>query len=320
MNKPRTSMACLAALFTFVAHPALGEWVCWSDHQDDRIRCAQPDGSQLTDLFSNLGKPLGMALDAGNNRLYWTDGDVDRVVAVDLIDYANPSTLVQLPLGSGIRGMAVAPSLGKIYWVAENLLPQARIQRANLDGSDVEDLPIQPGSFFDVAVDETNGALYWIEGPRIWRGNLDGTGAVAIITDADEPYYMALDRSAGRIYWTNFGNNTIGSANLFDGSDREVPFSLLDQPIGIVIDAPSAKLYWTLNSGEVQRANLDGTGLETVLTTAAGTWDITILQQIPITGAIPAASSWGLLILALTMLSAGTVVLGGKRGVRRCQV
>ncbi|MCH9002239.1 MAG: hypothetical protein IIC02_06665 [Planctomycetes bacterium] len=320
MNKPRTTMAYLAALFMLAARPAMGEWVCWSDQQDDRIRCAQPDGSQLTDLFSNLGKPLGMALDAGNNRLYWTDGDVDRVVAVDLIDYANPNPVVQLPPASGIRGMAVAPSLGKIYWVAENLLPQARIQRANLDGSDVEDLPIQPGSFFDVAVDETNGALYWIEGPRIWRGNLDGTDAVEIITDADEPYYMALDRAAGQIYWTNFGNNTIGRANL-DGSGREVLFAgLADQPIGIALDPTTEKLYWTINSGEVQRANLDGTGLETVLTTAAGTWDITILQQIPITGAIPAVSSWGLLILALTMLSAGTVVLGGKRGVRRCQV
>ena len=317
-------MACLAGVFMLVARPASGEWICWSDHEDDRIRCAQPDGSQMTDLFSNLGTPLGIAVDGVNDRLYWTEGDSDQVVAVDLIDNANPNPVVQLPLASGIRGMAVAPAIGKIYWVAENLLPEARIQRANLDGSYVEDLPISPASFFDVAIDETNGYLFWIEGPRIWRGNLDGTGAVEIITDADEPYYMALDRAAGQIYWTNYGNNTIGRANL-DGSSREVLFpGLADRPIGIALDPATEKLYWTINSGEVQRANLDGTGLETVLTTAAGTWDIAILQQIPNMGVVPvpapASSAWGLLILALTILSAITIVFAGKRGVRRCQV
>jgi len=302
------------------ARPALGEWVCWSDHQDNRIRCVQPDGTQLTELYGNLGKPRGIALDEVNNRLFWTDGDFDQVVAVDLVDYAHPQPLVQLPAASGIRGIAVAPSIGKVYWVAESLVPQPGVQRANLDGSGVESLPIPPGSFFDVAVDETSGSLFWVEGPRIWRGNLDGTGAVAIVTDANEPYYMALDRAAGRIYWTNFGNDTIGSAN-FDGSGRDVPFAgLVDRPIGIVLDPVTEKLYWTLDSGEVQGANLDGTGLETVVATAAGTWDIAILQEIPITGAVPAASSWGLLILALTMIAAGTVVLGGKRSGRRCRI
>lgn len=318
MVATRYFLGAIAVLYALHPGSAAAEWICWSDHHDDRIRCAQPDGSQVTDLYVNLGKPLGMALDTVNGRLYWADGETDQVVVVDLVDFASPTALVQLPFASGLRGMGIAPSIGKVYWVAEDL---QKLQRANLDGSAVEDLAIPPGSFFDVAIDETNSALFWIDGDQIWRSDLDGANRVAIISDADQPYYAALDVAAGKIYWTNFAANSIGRANL-DGSERDVPgvvSGLASRPIGIALDLPRGKMYWTLESGEIQRANLDGTGVETVLSTASGTWDISILDSIPNTHAVPAATTWGLVILTLMILSAGSIVLGSRKGGRPCE-
>jgi outer membrane protein assembly factor BamB len=108
--------------------------------------------------------------------------------------------------------MAIAPSAGKIYWVAENLNGGV-LQRANLDGTGVETLPIGEaplsGSFFDVQVDEAGDALYWTNGSQIWRGDLEGKSRAAIIGDTDQPYYLALNLQDGKIYWTDFSRNEI---------------------------------------------------------------------------------------------------------------
>ena len=42
---------------------------------------------------------------------------------------------------------------------------------------------------------------------------------------------------------------------------------LLDEPYGIALDVPNGKMYWTeRETGEISRANLDGSGVENLLT------------------------------------------------------
>ena len=295
---------------------AQAEWICWSANQDERIQCAQPDGSMQLELLGGLGKPMGMAVDQINGILYWGEREPERIMSLDLNGDGIPTELVSLGVNVDVRGVAVALSIGKIYWVTENNM---KIQRANLDGTDVEDLPIAPATYFDVIVDDTTGTLYWTAGSEIWRGALDGTSASMIIGDNDQPYYFALDLAAGKIYWTDFGAFEIGRANL-DGSEREIPgpiTGLSSRPLGISLDSASGKVYWTLESGAVQRANLDGSGIETVLANLDSSWDVDILQSIPASALIPTVSSWGLVIFALALLTAGTILRRGSVDIRR---
>ena len=312
MDLSRMLFAILAVAVVGPLPSASAAWMCWTADGENLIQCAQRDGTGQVDLLATAGKPQGIILDTINGKLYWAEHEPERIMVVDLEGVTNANVLVELGIGAGLRGIAVAGSLGKVYWVAEEV---GKIQRANLDGSQVEDLPVGLGSFMDVVVDETGGMLYWTNGDQIWRGNLDGTSGAPIISDNTTPYYLALDIGAGHIYWTDFDANTIGRANL-DGTQRVVPppiQGLASRPIGLVLDLGEGKVYWVLESGAVQRADLDGGNLETVTDAMESTWDIALLPSLPIVGAVPAVSSWGFVVFALMLLCAGTILFGGKR-------
>ena len=189
---------------------------------------------------------------------------------------------------------------GKMYWAGGN-----GIGRANLDGSDVETMLYEgfkirgPES---ITLDVVAGKMYWTEwGPagRTWgymrrefnddsignptyeihRADLDGSNieTLAIFPDAPEPtdgklYRKApeptsitLDVTDGKMYWTD-SSHAIYRANL-DGSNAEPFFTGGGNPWGIALDIPGNKIYWTEHEAQkVQRADLDGTNVEVLLT------------------------------------------------------
>ena len=126
---------------------------------------------------------------------------------------------------------------------------------------------------------------------------------------------MALDLAAGKIYWTDFAANEIGRANL-DGTQQEIPApitGLVDRPIGIAFNPIDQKVYWTLESGTVQRADADGSNVETVLDGLESTWDITFVAEVGVPDPIPAASTWGLVVMVIVVCITGTLVLLRRR-------
>jgi hypothetical protein len=138
-----------------------------------------------------------------------------------------------------------------MYWMASLTLYQpARIQRANLDGSQVEDLVLgartSVGPRWSVALDVAGGKMYWADDTFAWgvrRANLDGSNLEKVVTTtAGEPQQLALDTGAGKMYW--------------------------------VIDSPPAK---------IQRANLDGSNVEDVVTTGLSAPGRLGLNRIPAT-------------------------------------
>ena len=113
------------------------------------------------------------------------------------------------------------------------------IQRANLDGSQLEELTryIGPGrgGFNDIVLDVAAGKMYWSvydadnDGSgRIQRANLDGSQMENLITGSPgsrRPSGLALDVGAGKMYWGNTfrgdeGTSSIQRADL-DGSQIE---------------------------------------------------------------------------------------------------
>ena len=170
-----------------------------------------------------------------------------------------------------------------MYWTDSGT---DKIQRANLDGSNVEDLVTQgldiPGS---IALDVSGGKMYWTdEGTdKIQRANLDGSNVQDLVTQGlDYPWGIALDVSGGKMYWTDWGTDKIQRANL-DGSNIEDLVTRtqgLRDPGSIALDVVGGKMYWVnWGTDKIQRANLDGSNIKDLVTRTqglAGPWSIAL--------------------------------------------
>ncbi|MBV7329206.1 SMP-30/gluconolactonase/LRE family protein [Chloroflexi bacterium TSY] len=113
--------------------------------------------------------------------------------------------------------------------------------------------------------------IYWVDADinRILRANSDGTGKEELITSGlPGPIGIAADTVGGKIYWVDNSVNQIQYANL-DGSDvKPLIFSGLRNPLDITLDTIENKIYWVEGapSRKIRRADLDGTGVETLVT------------------------------------------------------
>lgn len=124
-----------------------------------------------------------------------------------------------------------------------------------------------------MALDIAGGKMYWTEEftHRIRRANLDGTGMQTLVMDSSmTPMGIALDIGAGKMYWTDsqsFNPGVLKRANL-NGSAVETLVTGLDDPWAVAIDSEDGKVYWSdSGTNRIQRANLDGSGLENIITT-----------------------------------------------------
>ena len=162
-----------------------------------RVRRANLDGTGIEDLAegATLGfqNPYGIAVDPDLGKVYWTSRGSGAAIWRADLDGANPESVVgglSNPLDVKIDG-----SGGKLYWTDNNT---NTIQRANLDGTDVEELA-SGFTTFGIALDPPAGKIYWTRGSSIQRANLDGSSVEDIITSFNVGVRMlalepALDR------------------------------------------------------------------------------------------------------------------------------
>ena len=169
------------------------------------------------------------------------------------------------------------PSLTDVYmyWVD---VVENKIQRANLDGTNVQDIATGFGRPVSIAVDIASGKMYWTDRDRndltdqagrssIHRANLNGTNVETLIIGGPSvKEAIALDPVEGKVYWVDWldgSDDKIYRANL-DGTNVEDVITGLANPRGLALDLSRGKMYWT-NNGGLQRANLDGSNLEDIL-------------------------------------------------------
>lgn len=77
--------------------------------------------------------------------------------------------------------------------------------------------------------------------------------------------------NAQTIYWTDIGSSRIQrlDLNAGEGVDDLLTTGQVFTPVGIALDAAGGKMYWTestLADFMIQRANLDGTNVELLVT------------------------------------------------------
>ena len=148
-----------------------------------------------------------------------------------------------------------------------------RILRATLNGTYVENVAIGSPLPFGIAVDVAGGHIYWTEAGTgsIQRANLDGSNRRPLVRSSF-PFGIALDVAGGHIYWTNLLAGSIYRANL-NGANVQILVTGLAGPSSIALDIANRKMYWTdwdNFTDRIQRANLDGSNIETLIPTGSG--------------------------------------------------
>ena len=202
--------------------------------------------------------------------------------------------LAVLALGVALNLVAAAPQVARMYWTdaASPMAGDGKIQRANPDGSTIEDL-VTTGLTMPtgIALDIAGGKMYWTNaavpfaGSKIQRADLNGDSVEDLVCAAGcrvtstltLPYGIALNVAEGKMYWTDAAGNKIQRANLNGSSAPEnlVTTIVLTKPVGIALDVAGGKMYWTEQGnaskpdGKVQRANLDGSAPENLVVTTA---------------------------------------------------
>ena len=174
-----------------------------------------------------------------------------------------------------IIGTASTTPPAQMYWTIAKAGASA-IQRANLDGSQVEDLVTTglslPGG---IAVDLAGGKMYWTDWglDAIYRADLDGSNVEPLITGSTPAHGVSLWTQQAakclddRFYWRVDGE--IQCANL-DGSNVQTLVTGLYWPQYITLDVAGGKMYWTVaeaGASAIQRADLNGANVENLVTT-----------------------------------------------------
>ena len=162
--------------------------------------------------------------------------------------------LICLLLTNAIQGICYGQENSKIYW-----MEKVGIRRANLDGSNVEDVKMMTHFKTDMALDSLKQKIYWVNSStaQIQRANLDGTNVESIITG----YTLPPEGGGMSIRCENL--TCQGTASPDGGTTIQLSHEQLNRPYSITIDTNANKIYWSnWHIDIIQRSNLDGTEIE----------------------------------------------------------
>uniref|UniRef100_A0A8C6T432 Very low-density lipoprotein receptor n=1 Tax=Neogobius melanostomus TaxID=47308 RepID=A0A8C6T432_9GOBI len=201
-------------------------------------------GSMYTKLKSLSGR-RHMTLLACNNTLYWAQQGLMSIYRFPVDGKPQDAQLV-LEASSPISGLAVDWIHGLLYWPSADA---GSIQVSLLDGSVQQYLLTGLDKPCAVAVDPTQGVLFWAEcgkNPKIVKSSLDGRSRKTLVsTLIHRPVALSLDMPRQLLYWVDQGLRRISRVNL-EGHHRKTVVEsngFLDQPSGLSLF--EGFVYWS---------------------------------------------------------------------------
>jgi hypothetical protein len=178
-------------------------------------------------------------------------------------------------LGVWLAASAMAHA-GGVYWTDRGA---SQLKRMNFHGSNLQTIAlsgavVSPGSNIrGLAVDASSDRIFWADNgvDRLLRANLNGSNSVILytITGGNSfPADVRLDLANQFLFWCDQTRNRIQRSTLAGAAVTDaITNAAATGPYFLDLDVPGGKIYWgDFNGSSIFRANLDGTGRETLLT------------------------------------------------------
>uniref|UniRef100_A0A2I3LF72 EGF-like domain-containing protein n=2 Tax=Papio anubis TaxID=9555 RepID=A0A2I3LF72_PAPAN len=246
------------------------------------LRSPNPSGFSCTCPTGINLLPDGKTCSPGMNSFLIFARRIDiRMVSLDIPYFADVVVPINITMKNTIA-IGVDPQEGKVYWSDSTL---HRISRANLDGSQHEDIITTGLQTTDgLAVDAIGRKVYWTDTGtnRIEVGNLDGSmRKVLVWQNLDSPRAIVLYHEMGFMYWTDWGENAKLERSGMDGSDRTVLISNnLGWPNGLTVDKASSQLLWAdAHTERIEAADLNGANRHTLVSPVQHPYGLTLLDS-----------------------------------------
>lgn len=189
-------------------------------------------------------------------RLYWTDPGADKIQRAWVGDPEIEDVVTE-----GLdepHGIALDVAKDEMYWADAG---KDLIQRSTLEGMNIEDLVLDGLSLpVGIALNLPTEAMLFTDAEysKIYSSDMDGEFVQSLPVSMTAPQGLALAPELDRLYWIDTAG--IHLTDLTNDSDMLL-IPLETQAFAIALDTSGGKLYWT-EEGSIQRANLDGTGIE----------------------------------------------------------
>ncbi|MFK8101274.1 MAG: T9SS type A sorting domain-containing protein [Saprospiraceae bacterium] len=260
----------LCFLLSFTLQTQAQDFMFWADYHSGQIfkyKFNAGEDSQLL-LSEDITNPGSLIIDKESSTLYWTDRGTNTIESYDLVNEVR-TVLVDSDLLEP-RGITLDKVNQKMYWVD---LGTNKIQRANLDGTNVEDL-ITGGIIqepHDIQLDLTAGKMYWTDraADKVMRADLNGTNAETLVnTGISNLSFILLDVEKGVFYWGDTFNGRLSRASL-DGSNvillnGQFPSG---SPYRIEFNDARNRLFFSdITNGKIYSCDLGGLDIQLELT------------------------------------------------------
>lgn len=204
--------------------------VCWTDHGLEMIQCINYNGTtssianKVGIVTTGLVSPDGLAIDWLTHKIYWTDGETNRI-EVATLNGQYRKVLYWEDIDQP-RAIALVPQESLMFWTDWGEVP--KIERAGMNGDHSTRTVIVKENIFwpnGLTVDFSTRTLYWLDGRLKFIESMDFTGHKRKrILDKGVLYPFALSLFKNVLYWTDWKTWSI---HIFDKSSGNGPREMI---------------------------------------------------------------------------------------------
>lgn len=219
---------------------------------------------------------LGLNLSFGQfNKVFYNDED-NREIRIMNLDGSDDTVFFKQTETLYPRYLAANSATQELFFTTSS---PYKIYKKNFNGTLEQEIYTSPGpTIYNIAIDETNAKIYWVEYQEIKRSNLDGSNVETIIGLTADVYIRNIAISGTEMFWAERFYNTGDFSNTYylkksnlDGSGVTTihteyvasggTVTQIGTVYGLQVDSINNHLYWASSSADaILRKNTDGSG------------------------------------------------------------
>ena len=158
------------------------------------IKSANPDGSDVQTVVSDVRNQRGLLVDPIRRKLYWVGSDIwlrQELIFRSNLDGSNMEVVYSAPEGKQMRALALDPYSQKLYWL-DPTTDYGTLFWADADGGRLATLASWLGSDArGLVVRPAEDALYYVSNSDLVRAKLDGSDPT-VLADLNQRAYTGL--------------------------------------------------------------------------------------------------------------------------------